>query len=412
LVNVTVLVNFNLRKTLATLPPTLDETYDRILCDISEDDYKYAVCILRWLAFSSRPLSVEEISEAVAIDIERNPMFDPQEVLEDPLDVLDICSSLITITTTTTDIYDVTLEFLNLGYRPTENLVGLAHYSVKEYLISERRHQSRAEKYYMQDDSCNEFLATSCLGYLLRFEMSDSFPYVDVEESKLARYAAEFWITHTQAVGERGAALNHQIMVFFSKRNSAYLSWAKMYDPESPSLEPDFTRTLEDVPTPLYFASLFGWTDIVERLLSTGADADVNTQGGTFSNALQAASHEGHEKVVEQLLNAGANVNGQGGRFFTTGSPLQAASYKGHEKVVERLLSAGVDVNAQGAFYRSALWVASCEGHEEIAEQLLNAGADVNGPGVGFCSSPLETALCEGHEKVVERLRSAGAFVL
>ena len=64
-----------LRKSLATLPPTLDQTYDRILCAIDENDSEYAVRILRWLAFSTRPLLVEEISEVVAIDPERDPAF-------------------------------------------------------------------------------------------------------------------------------------------------------------------------------------------------------------------------------------------------------------------------------------------------------------------------------------------------
>jgi hypothetical protein len=79
-----------LRKSLATLPPTLppklDETYDRILCTINKNVCEYAVRILQWLAFSTRPLRVEEIAEVVAIDPERDPAFEPQEVLEDPLE--------------------------------------------------------------------------------------------------------------------------------------------------------------------------------------------------------------------------------------------------------------------------------------------------------------------------------------
>ncbi|KAF1347199.1 hypothetical protein EJ07DRAFT_160453 [Lizonia empirigonia] len=58
-----------LRKLLATLPQTLDQTYDHILTAISEDDYKYAIRILQWLTFSARPLSVEEIAEVVGIDV-------------------------------------------------------------------------------------------------------------------------------------------------------------------------------------------------------------------------------------------------------------------------------------------------------------------------------------------------------
>lgn len=48
----------SLRRSLATLPPTLDKTYDRILSSISEVDSQYAIPILQWLAFSARPLSI------------------------------------------------------------------------------------------------------------------------------------------------------------------------------------------------------------------------------------------------------------------------------------------------------------------------------------------------------------------
>lgn len=79
---------FMLRESFASLPPTLDETYDRILCAIDKDDFKYAVRILRWLAFSSRPLLLQEVAEVVAIDLERNPSFHIDKVLEHPSDVL------------------------------------------------------------------------------------------------------------------------------------------------------------------------------------------------------------------------------------------------------------------------------------------------------------------------------------
>ena len=85
-------------RSLATLPPTLDQTYDRILSAISEEDSEYAIRILQWLTFSARPLSVEEVAEVVAIDVGRDPAFDHDKVLEDPLEALNICSSLVTIT--------------------------------------------------------------------------------------------------------------------------------------------------------------------------------------------------------------------------------------------------------------------------------------------------------------------------
>jgi ankyrin repeat protein len=57
-----------------------------------------------------------------------------------------------------------------------------------------------------------------------------------------------------------------------------------------------------------------------------------------YDNALQAASLYGNTSTVELLLNAGANVNAQGGRY---GNALQAASSLGHTKIMQLLLNAG-----------------------------------------------------------------------
>jgi ankyrin repeat domain-containing protein 50 len=67
--------------------------------------------------------------------------------------------------------------------------------------------------------------------------------------------------------------------------------------------------------------------------------------------------------MVQMLLNAGAEVNAQGGYY---GNALQAALIRGHEKIVQMLLDARVEVNAQGGYYGNALQAASIEGHEKM----------------------------------------------
>jgi ankyrin repeat protein len=52
------------------------------------------------------------------------------------------------------------------------------------------------------------------------------------------------------------------------------------------------------------------------------------------------------------LLNKGAEVNAQGGRY---GNALEAASDRGYEQVVKMLLDKGAEVNAQGGEYDNAL---------------------------------------------------------
>jgi hypothetical protein len=323
-----------LRESLASLPPTLDETYDRILCTIDKEDSEYAVRILQWLAFSSRPLLVEEIAEVVAIDVERNPSFNSEEVLEDPSEVLSICSSLVTIT--------MTEQTFTTGSKGHSKVVTLAHYSVKEYLISERSLQSRAARYSIRDIACNEFIAKSCIGYLLQFQASGSVSYESIQELKLTQYAAKFWITHAQAVTQKAEALNRLIMELFSTENGAYLNWARIYNADQPLSDANFVLPLAEVPSPLYYASLSGLTQIV-GLLVFESGANVNAQGGWYGNALQAASSGGHDKIVELLLSKGADVNAQGGEY---GNALQAALSRGHDKIVELLLSKGANLNA------------------------------------------------------------------
>ena len=55
----------------------------------------------------------------------------------------------------------------------------------------------------------------------------------------------------------------------------------------------------------MIWASEHGHKKIVQMLLDKGAD--VNTQGGLYGNTLQAASKGGHEKVVQMLRDTAAN---------------------------------------------------------------------------------------------------------
>ena len=95
---------------------------------------------------------------------------------------------------------------------------------------------------------------------------------------------------------------------------------------------------------------------------------------------------------MELLLERGADVNAQGGKF---GNALQEASYRGHIGIVKLLLERGADVNTQGGLHGSALQIASSRGYKEIVELLLERGADVNAR--GGLGTAIETV---GHKKM------------
>src|SRR5438034_576409 len=96
-----------------------------------------------------------------------------------------------------------------------------------------------------------------------------------------------------------------------------------------------------------------------------------------YVNALEAAAAgKDNEQIVQLLLNSGANVNMQlsSGGY---GSALVAATAGGNEHIVQQLLNSGADVNMQPSCgrYGSALAVAAAEGYIFIVQLLLNSGA-------------------------------------
>ncbi|THW56385.1 hypothetical protein D6D19_10616 [Aureobasidium pullulans] len=86
-----------LRKALADLPETLDETYHRILKNILEESLPDATTILRLLAWSERPLRIEELIDAMAVQPDESPSFCVDNRMPEPRDLLRICSSLVVL---------------------------------------------------------------------------------------------------------------------------------------------------------------------------------------------------------------------------------------------------------------------------------------------------------------------------
>ncbi|KAL1985679.1 hypothetical protein VTN96DRAFT_7546 [Rasamsonia emersonii] len=420
-----------LRKYLRNLPPTLGETYERILCGIDDVYREYARNVLRWLAFSARPLYVEEVAEVVAISDDDCPHFDRDAVLEDPMDVLSICPSLITVVGIPI-IGPAPKEFAEEGIPLEQKSFTLAHYSVKEYLLSDLIQKSSASAFWINETAAHSFIAKSCLAYISQFRDKDSVDTETGEQFKLAIYAAEFWPHHVRASGKDATSTYDLAMELLSLKNDNYVNWFRLFDMDH-SRDMNLTLTSEDIPAPLYAVSSAGLTEIA-RLLITEHQLDVNRQCGRLGTALQAASFRGQETTVELLLGFGADPNIEMG---DRGSALLLAASRGHFAIVQRLLAAGADVNwptshgtalhkaldvavakllidaganinAIGGEYGTALQEASYLGRDEVVDLLLKMGAHVNIVS-GLNGTALQAALVRKHDSIVDRLLKAGS---
>ena len=103
------------------------------------------------------------------------------------------------------------------------------------------------------------------------------------------------------------------------------------------------------------------------------------------------AASQGHERVVDLLLQRGAEINLQSSAGYTA---LMLAAFHGHERVVELLLRRGAEINLQKSDGVTALMNAAYLNRPAVVRRLLRAGADTVARGASG-----KTALQQAKEK-------------
>lgn len=155
-----------------------------------------------------------------------------------------------------------------------------------------------------------------------------------------------------------------------------------------------------DKETPLQTAAKLDQSRVVEFLLQAGADIDATGALGT--TALYQAASAGHRKMVNQLLRAGAQVNASGEERVT---PLLGAVASERPLVIQDLLAAGASPTIQSGYSkRKAMRVGTKIGdfttvspiglgvilnQPRLVEEMARAGADLQAPAF-FAPAPSE----------------------
>lgn len=121
--------------------------------------------------------------------------------------------------------------------------------------------------------------------------------------------------------------------------------------------------------TPLIAASCCGNLNVVEELIEAGADVNLSHGEETKHTA---AFERSHLSVIKILIIAGADVNLKDGIF----TPLTLACEKGQLNVIDTLIKAEADVNIYG--YKTPLTIACETGHLTVVVLLIQSGANVN----------------------------------
>ena len=127
--------------------------------------------------------------------------------------------------------------------------------------------------------------------------------------------------------------------------------------------------------TPLMTTARTGNLRAVQELLDFGADVNASTIH-LEATALMWAVAAPHPKIVQLLLEAGADPTGSTTKGYTT---LMYAARRGDIPMARKLIAAGVDINTPSSDGTHILPFAIVNGQDEFALFLLAESADPNG---------------------------------
>ncbi|KAH8593172.1 hypothetical protein B0O99DRAFT_689076 [Bisporella sp. PMI_857] len=321
-------------KIISTLPLDLDATYERILTNIDASLIYEALAALKWLSCASRPIFIEELIEACIIrPDEPDPVEEDQRL--SPFDILEILPGLVRIEPTPSKSETLC---------PRAYIVTLSHFSVKEYLFSDRIRRGPAEKFSINLGAAQYHIARSCLAYITYCHPLVS-PHLKMPYP-LHLYAHSRWPLHVALVPDSLIEEVSHIAIRLFRSPKVCLNWIEST------------------------ASVRRMADEKNKPRWLGMPFHAYTNPEWHLHYLLCYSVTIGNKILARiLLESGLQVHS----FDGVGQPLTLAVCHGDTLIVHLLLQTGC--------HRSGALIAALRsGREDIVGILLEARVKIHGP--------------------------------
>ena len=329
-------------------PEGYDGFYERNMLRITTEsenprDSALARKTLEWVVHAYRPLSLEELRVALAVDLNKAAVREAAK--PDKATILEATAGMIIID-------------------PDEKSVRLNHRTAQEYFDKSRDRWfknpsaslTRVLLYYMSLGD----LTKPCGGI-------DEDKHFDARRKSypLLEYAYPYWGDHASEAGldsETQAAILQYVR---DPDKIAAWTQATWYLRSAERAEWDIRKGANA----LHVCAWFGLTNVVSRLLEEGLD--INATDPTYKQTpLMYACRRGQSATVAKLVESGADINHYSERDSVA---LFEAIDSGVMETINLLLSNRyLDVNARHRDNRRALMLAAQGGMLEIVDALLH----------------------------------------
>lgn len=249
--------------------------------------------------------------------------------------------------------------------------VRLVHISVRDYLVATLPVPTMLKplriKGLQQNAPHHAMLAAYCLQFLncpQAWSGSD-----DVDSRAFSAYAVHSWFWHLHDAGAYYGSVSGLVHTFMKPGNINFANWRTRYETDlCIEWNEPVRRTNHSA---MYYACSFGLLHTMD-FLRNNEDEDIDSVGGLFGTALQAACSRGYNGAFDRLMRWGADVTVEGGRHH---SAINAAAYGGQYYMVQALLDreARTDIPT---IHNSRIWgatrMAARQGHEEVVKLLID----------------------------------------
>ena len=377
---------------LESMPKELDELYRQTVERIRRqpgDDGVLGMKVLSWVTHAKRPLGVEEIQHALAVEVDEDEdsshQMDFDNILS-PQSLTDLCAGLVVID-------------------PCSQIIRLVHYTTQEFFDRERQG--------LFADTEHE-ISRVCLTYLL-YDVASVLSTDDyISETLLSYpffgYAALYWPSHLRSIKD-----------YNMRWQSLLEDWEGDVRPArtfADLCDDDHRVTFEKVEAYINDTDKLLFSTMVLRKLilrpsAYGRISEVDLQSRRQALPLEAASECGLLDLTQLILTQSRVTWGPNpSNAAALNTAMIQASSAGHTSIVRLLLSKRIfarDATYDLVTIAPALHAACKNGHVAAAELLVNSGVN---PGIGdqWNWKPLHYAAYGGYADLVAFLLQEGAY--